>query len=134
MRKLLFFSIIFLITSITQAQVKNNDATSNALNSRNSEQATYQLFATQNMWTFIKLNTRNGQMWQVQFDAKENNRGQSNLNLTSLVTSENEKNGRFTLYPTQNMWTFILIDQIDGRVWQVQWSIEPEKRLIVPIF
>ena len=30
-----------------------------------SESTIYQLFATQNIWTFIKLNTRNGKMWQV---------------------------------------------------------------------
>jgi hypothetical protein len=31
----------------------------------------YRLFATQNMYTFIKLNTRNGQMWQVQWGEEE---------------------------------------------------------------
>lgn len=133
MRKLLLFLIIVLITSLAQAQVKNNDATLYTPNNQFSEPVTYQFFATQNMWTFIKLNTRNGQMWQVQFDAKENNRGQSNLSLTSLVTSDNEKNGRFALFPTQNIYTFLLIDQTDGRVWQVQWSMDPEKRLVIPI-
>lgn len=34
--------------------------------------------------------------------------------------------GRFTLYPTQNVFTFILLDQIDGRMWQVQWSTKAE--------
>ena len=37
------------------------------------------------------------------------------------------------LYPTQNMWTFILLDQTDGRTWQVQWSTDYESRGILPI-
>tara|TARA_R110002074_G_scaffold171307_1_gene333714 strand:- start:400 stop:768 length:369 start_codon:yes stop_codon:yes gene_type:complete len=94
---------------------------------------TYRLFPTQNMWTFIKLNTRNGQMWQVQYSMEENNRFESSLSLTPLVEKNNEIDNRFTLYSTQNTWTFILLDQIDGRTWQVQWSIEPDKRGIIPI-
>lgn len=93
----------------------------------------YKLFPTQNMWTFIKLNTRNGQMWQVQYDTKGDNRIETFLNLSPLVSKEKEINGRFTLYPTQNIYNFILLDQIDGKVWQVQWSLEFENRLICPI-
>ncbi|MBF4494455.1 hypothetical protein IR010_18060 [Flavobacterium sp. MR2016-29] len=70
----------------------------------------YKLFPTQNLWTFIKLNTRNGQMWQVQYDTKENNRLETSLNLIPLVVKENEVNNRFTLFPTQNIFTFILLD------------------------
>ena len=49
--------------------------------------------------------------------------------------AENKKSivGRFTLYATDNMWTFILLDQIDGDTWQVQWSLEEDKRFIIPI-
>lgn len=93
----------------------------------------YKLFSTQNIWTFIKLNTRNGQMWQVQYDTKGDNRIETFLNLSPLVSKEKEINGRFTLHPTQNIYNFILLDQIDGKVWQVQWSLEFENRLIWPI-
>ena len=34
----------------------------------------YRLFTTKNKWTNIKLNTRNGQMWQVQYSLEDNNR------------------------------------------------------------
>lgn len=93
----------------------------------------YQLFPTKNMWNFIKLDTRNGQMWQVQFVVNGDNRFETILNPTPLITKEKEANDRFTLYPTQNLYSFILLDQIDGRVWQVQWSLDYEKRLIIPI-
>jgi hypothetical protein len=85
------------------------------------------------MWTFIKLDTRNGKIWQVQYDVQDNNRFETYLSSLPLVSKDKEVNGRFTLYPTQNVFTFILLDQLDGRTWQVQWSIEPESRFIVPI-
>ncbi len=93
----------------------------------------YRLFPTTNMWTFIKLNTRNGQMWQVQYDVEGDNRNETDLYLVPLVTPQNETNDRFTLYPTQNIYTFILLDQLDGKVWQVQWSMEIKNRGIIPI-
>ena len=96
--------------------------------------ATYRLFPTQNMWTFIKLNTRNGLMWQVQWDLKGNNRFETNLNSTPLVAKEGEENDRFTLYSTQNIYNFILLDQLDGQMWQVQWSLETTNRSIAPIY
>ena len=95
--------------------------------------ATFQLFPTQNMWNFIKLNTQTGEMWQVQYSINDdNNRVSVTLNNRVLVESNDKKvNGRFTLYPTQNMYTFLLLDNIDGRVWQVQWSTENGNRGIV---
>lgn len=93
---------------------------------------TYKLFPTSNMWNFIKLNTRNGKMWQVQFDTGSD-RFETILNNKPLVMKEEEENGRFTLYPTTNTFNFILLDQIDGRTWQVQWSFEKKKRMILPI-
>lgn len=85
------------------------------------------------MWTFIKLNTRNGKMWQVQCDIEEDNRQETFLNVLPLVSVDDEVNGRFTLYATQNVFTFILLDQINGKMWQVQWSFEFENRFILPI-
>jgi len=85
------------------------------------------------MWTFIKLDTRNGRMWQVQFDVQGDNRMETILNDKPLVTSDKEAYGRFTLYATQNIFNFILLDKMDGGTWQVQWSIDENKRGIVPI-
>lgn len=93
----------------------------------------YRLFPTTNIWTFIKLNTSTGQMWQVQFSMDEDTRFVTTLSSDSLVSANKAVNGRFTLYPTQNMFTFILLDQIDGRTWQVQWSTDFLKRGIFPI-
>ena len=41
-----------------------------------------------------------------------------------------QKNGRFKLYPTGNMYNFIMVDVIDGRSWQVQWNNDKNKRIV----
>lgn len=95
---------------------------------------TYRLFSTRNMYTFIKLDTRNGKMWQVQWSNKgKEYRFESILSDISQVNKDEEKNGRFFLYPTTNIYTFILLDQVDGRTWQVQWGKEDE-RLVIRIY
>ena len=137
MKKLAISIIVILIpiSSFAQTQVKKNDGnlSDNTLNNQNYVAVTYRLFPTQNIWTFIKLNTRNGQMSQVQYALKDSNRFETTLSLVPLVLKGDEKSGRFTLYPTQNIYNFILLDQLDGRIWQVQWSIEAEKRFVIPI-
>jgi hypothetical protein len=141
MRKFIVSLICVLVVSTTYTKAYSNklegttiDSTLNEnVSAQNQDVVIYRLFSTQNRWTFIKLNTRNGQMWQVQYDTEGDSRFATYLNLEPLVSKEKEVNGRFTLYSTQNMWTFILLDQLDGKTWQVQWSIESKERLIIPI-
>lgn len=94
----------------------------------------FKLFSTQNMWTFIKLDTQTGQMWQVQYSVKgDEERFEYDLNPNPLITTDRKVNGRFELYPTQNIYNFILLDRIDGKTWQVQWSFDEENRTVIPI-
>ena len=130
--KRIAFSIVICFASITayaqstsQAPIQNISTDSNVV---------YRLFATRNMYTFIKLNTRNGQMWQVQWGTESKYQFESTLSNISRVSKEEERNGRFFLYPTTNIYNFILIDQIDGRAWQVQWSTEANQRLVDRIY
>jgi hypothetical protein len=132
MRKLFFVSI-FVLTTIsvfsqsTSVVPVQNISTDSAV--------VYRLFATQNMYTFIKLDTRNGKMWQVQWSTKGSDyRFETTLSDISLANKEEERNGRFFLYPTTNIYNFILLDQIDGRTWQVQWSINKEDRMVIRIY
>jgi hypothetical protein len=163
----------------------------------------YRLFATKNIYNFIKLDTRNGLMWQVQWSTKGRNyrfetvlnekkfansveeikelaierykadsayweekkenwyKKKSDTTLTeedfyykteedlaswykpkpleeslkrALDYSPKARNGRFFLYPTDNIYNFILLDQIDGRAWQVQWNIEKSDRMVIRIY
>ena len=136
-------SLLILIQALSGTMVYANLNTDNVFDIQTENKpiipdsvsniATFKLSPTQNMWTFLKLNTRNGKIWQVQYDIGGTDRNESILNPLPLVLEEEETNGRFNLYPTQNMYNFILLDQIDGRTWQVQWSIEKEYRGIIPI-
>jgi len=130
MKKIIILLIVVFSTMTPSAQAQNQE--NENVSTQNHNTVAFRLFPTTNMWTFIKLDTRNGKMWQVQYSVK-GNRFETYLNLKPLVTREEETNDRFTLYSTQNMWTFLLLDQLDGRVWQVQWSMEPENRGIMPI-
>ena len=96
--------------------------------------ARYKLYPTQNIWTFIKVDTQTGQLWQVQYSVNDDsNRTEYDLNPKPLITNVTGINGRFNLYPTQNIYNFILLDQVDVRLWQVQWSLEEGNRAIFPI-
>ena len=135
MKKTIITAIVILMTmnlfAQSQIEKEGNDAYQRIENCIITYR--YRLFPTEDTWTFIKLNTRTGQMWQVQFDEKEKNRFETSLNNVSLVEKQKEVDNRFTLYSTQNLWTFILLDQIDGKTWQVKWSKKPDERRIIPI-
>jgi hypothetical protein len=95
----------------------------------------YKLFPTQNTWASLKLDTRNGRIWQVHFSISTMGfEGTLSINSYSLVLPEEEINGRFNLYPTENMYNFILLDQINGNTYKVQWHNDKDKRFISRIF
>ncbi len=135
MKKITISLILVFITLTSYSQNEINVGAKSTYEQKQIENSSvvYKLYPTTNMWTFIKLNTRNGHLWQVQYHTESDKRFETILNTYSLITPENESNERFSLYSTQNSYNFILLDQIDGRMWQVQWSIDPEKRLVLPI-
>ena len=98
-----------------------------------TDSVVYRLFSTRNIYTFIKLNTRNGQMWQVQWGTESKYQFETTLSNIPQVEKNEEINGRFFLYPTTNTYNFILLDQIDGRAWQVQWSTKSNERMVTRI-
>jgi len=95
--KKIIISIIVVLTTMTllaQSQVENNAGTANdnTQNKQNYESVVYRLFPTQNIWTFLKLNTRNGKLWQVQWSTEANKRFETNLSLIPLVDTQEEVN------------------------------------------
>lgn len=127
-----FILTMLLFVSITAGAQTNSD---NKVYFSPDTNVTYRLYKTQNMHIFIKLNTSNGTMKLVQFSTSSaSDMMQADLSDIELATGAEAKNGRFYLYPTDNFFTFLLLDQIDGRVWQVQWSTDPENRGILRIF
>lgn len=131
MKKYILLGIVSLFLFMSCSQDKNKE--NRPIKQEIKENARYKLFPTENIWTFLKLDTSNGKIWQVQYSIDNNYRGEIVLNNKTLVSSEAAENGRFTLYPTKNMYNFILLDQKDGKIWQVQWSVEEENRVVIPM-
>ncbi len=130
-------TIVLIISLIISFSVfsQNVDPFAPQSASESGEGAAYKLFPTQNASIFLKLDTRNGRIWQVQFSDVDSERSfVTPLSTKSLVKLIDEEYGRFTLYPTEKIYIFLLLDQFDGNVWQVQWSLEKEKRSITPIY
>lgn len=127
---ILLIFLTFFVLSI-QGQTPQNSVSSTRSIARQIDSPIYRLFPTDNYWTFIKLDTRNGKMWQVHFTiSQEGYEGEIVLNSDPLVLDTEEVNGRFTLYSTKNTYNFILLDQINGKTYQVQWNSEKEKRFV----
>lgn len=129
--KSLLISLILSLSSITAFAQSTSEPP--VQNISPDSTVVYRLFSTRNIYTFIKLNTRNGQMWQVQWGTDSKYRFESILSDVSQVSITEEKNGRFFLYPTTNTYNFILLDQINGKAWQVQWGKE-EERMVIRIY
>lgn len=123
------FWILIFGTCVLQAATAQSAYQSNTKQTTASpdNKVNFRLFQTNNRWTFLKLDTRNGEIMQVQYDMGDNAM-QYPLNLKPLAYGEDAKPGRFFLYPTENTFNFLLLDQVDGRVWQVQWNFEANKR------
>jgi hypothetical protein len=129
-------SILFLLVALFSLPTKaQSDAPYQlATSSIPNKDAKFLLFPTKNIHIFLKLNTSNGEVSMVQYSTKHE---QIEIKIKSymypLVTKEEESNGRFFLYPTTNIYNFILLDQIDGRVWQLQWGIDEDSRMLIRI-
>ena len=127
-------SILVLVTFIGI----NVSSTTETINFKSEEPpSAFRLFETQNMWNFLLLDTRNGRVWQVQYSVKNDiPAAYYPINEAKLPVPNRtgERLGRFTLYPTQNAWNFILLDQDEGHVYQCQYSSAGrESRFVRPI-
>ena len=101
--------------------------------------AVFRLFRTKNIFTLIKLDTRTGSLSTIEWGKSARDVPLVGNQILLVKLEDGKKigennysfpSGRFTLIPTENIWTFILLDQVDGRTWYVQWG---EPSFIQPI-
>lgn len=130
---LFFFALTMGICSKAQS---HDYAPQMATTSIENKEAKFLLFPTKNMHIFLKLDTSSGELWMVQYSLGDGEAMEVKFPERSLplVTELQKKPGRFFLYPTQNMYNFLLIDQVDGRVWQAQWSFDAKNIGIMRIY
>ena len=133
--KRILFTVFFMTCALFSFAQSSEYAPQMAKSSIQNKDAKYLMFPTRNINIFLKLNTRTGEIWMVQIGLGDNK--SKEIKFPSwcypLIPKEEESNGRFMLYPTQNLYNFILIDQINGRIWQAQWSFKESNRGILPI-
>ena len=89
---------------------------------RNIDKPRYKMYQTENVYNLLKLDTRRGKVWQVQYSMGDTESQVVSLNLFGIVSEDDGWDGRFELYPTKNIYTFILLDTWSGDTYQVQWS------------
>ena len=101
-----------------------------------NNQPRYKLYKTDNMYNLIELDTATGKLWMVQFGMnKKTSRMKVAIDDTPLLWDWEEViPGRYELYPTNNIYTFILLDTSNGRTYQVQWSMDSDNRFRIPIY
>lgn len=89
---------------------------------RNIDKPRYKMYQTENVYNLLKLDTRRGKVWQVQYSMGDIESQVVSLNLFGIASEDEGWDGRFELYPTKNMYTFIMLDTGTGDTYQVQWS------------
>lgn len=151
MKRIIILFFIFILAQGAFAQNKVVDSTAYKFLQLDSLQTqflyrvsehtapVYRLYPTDNMWTFLELDTTNGRIWQVQYSMDEKERYKLPLNmrnyalLSDLIEGREDEEfaGRFELVKTQNMYNFLLLDTLTGSIWQIQWSMDVNKRGVV---
>ena len=92
----------------------------------------YKLYPTENIYNFLQLDTMTGKIEIVQCSLDDDKEGSATLNNEDL--SLGTGCGTFELYPTKNIYQFLLLDKVTGRRWHVQWGFESSKRWIKRIY
>ena len=94
----------------------------------------FKMYPTENIYNLLELDTQTGRIWQVQWNLDGGYEGSSVINDNELNYGTSYSSGSYELYPTKNMYQFILLDKTDGRTWHVQWGHKKTERWIRRIY
>ncbi len=93
----------------------------------------FKMIPTDNIHILLKWNTRTGEVWMTQYALSDTDALEQVIPSVLNIKSENSWNGRFELYPTKNMFNFIMVDTYYGNTYQVQWSFKNDNCFVMPI-
>lgn len=135
MKKIIFFLLLILTITMTITcvmSVKHEQKVDSllSLTINRSLKERYKLYQTENIYTFLQLDTKTGMIEQVQWSLNPDNEGSVTINSDNLAKELDYSPGSFELYPTKNIYQFILIDKTSGKKWHVQWGMESDERWI----
>ena len=92
----------------------------------------FKLYATENIYNFLLLDTETGKIDIVQWSLDDGKEGSATINDKDL--SLDTGCGTFELYPTKNLYQFLLLDKVTGRKRHVQWGFKASERWIKRIY
>jgi hypothetical protein len=104
---------------------------------RNINKPRFKMYQTGNNYNLLKLDTKTGGVWQIQFRMREVSAQSVAIEYwdsVGVIKEEDGWDGRFELYPTNNPYIFIMIDTGTGATYQVQWSTESDYRYMERLF
>lgn len=125
--------IVNLLAKIDSLVMINNELL-NHLEVNTSLKGRYKLYQTENIYTLLELDTKTGRIKQVQWSLDSDNEGSVSINDEDLSYGYGYGSGSYELFPTKNMYQFILIDKTDGRKWHIQWGMKSSERWIRRIY
>jgi hypothetical protein len=155
MKKIICLALCAMVFCLASATNDSTTIDSTAINSANQEvlsrrdsllfeqldkvqlqlrEPIYKLYPTQNMYTFLELNTVTGQIWIVQWSTSGNRMKYTLSEEEQIYAWDDRIAGRFELYPTENMYNFVMLDNIKGYCYQVQWNFDVDKRFVIFIY
>ena len=128
MKKIIVLLIVLIVGVVCFGQEKQQT---------DSYRPRFKMYQTENVYNLLKLDTRTGQVWQVQYKMRDvvacTVQIYNAYNYSGIIKEDDGFDGRFELYPTKNVYTFILLDTYSGETYQVQWNTDPEKRFITKL-
>ena len=71
---------------------------------------------------------------QVQWSLNHDKEFSVTINSDDLTYGDGYGSGSFELYPTKNIYQFILIDKTSGKKWHVEWGMKSNERWIRRIY
>ena len=142
-KKTVFFLVLLCTATLCHAQTK--DLVNDSLMTDISERLAvleyrlvmvdrFKLYKTENMYNLLKLDTATGKIEQIQWSLEDGEEEIKTINDKDLTNGTASFSGVFELYPTNNIYQFILLDRITGNSWHVQWGLESSKRWIRRIY
>lgn len=98
----------------------------------NIDKPRFKMYQTENIYNLLKLDTRTGQVWTVQYSVGDVDAVIDAINYG--ITSEYlGYDGKYELYPTKNKYNFIMIDTGTGSTYQVQWNTDRKYQFVIPL-
>ena len=107
----------------TQGQEDSSVVQIKALLTKNAKVGRYKVYPTTNTYTSLRLDTATGEVYALQIGMNRDSERMKYLICDALWDEDDDLTiGRYELFPTKNIYNFILLDTINGNSFQIQWS------------